>query len=63
VPRGAIIGFDPVEDRRRHTVSGRRHRGRSPPTTSLASARTSTHDALAIDPAQIAGQSPWNRSP
>jgi glucose-1-phosphate adenylyltransferase len=21
VPRGAIIGFDPVEDRRRHTVS------------------------------------------
>jgi hypothetical protein len=21
VPRGAVIGYDPVEDRRRHTVS------------------------------------------
>ncbi len=24
IPRGAVIGYDPAEDRRRHTVSGRR---------------------------------------
>jgi ADP-glucose pyrophosphorylase len=43
IPRGATIGFDPEEDRRRHTVSGRGHRrGRVTADDEPLSARSAT---------------------